>query len=183
MLLISCTDIQSANEKYLNGVKAYKEQDFEKAENFLTQAIKEKKDFFHAEYLLGKIFFFQKKYPEAEKIFRRLIKKEKHNYDYKLWLLRTLYIEEKFKEADSLISELSTVTSEDWRLYYWKAQICKHVNDYEGYFRELTAAEKLLKDSANVYLDLGLVWSECNKTEKNYFFNDFIDNCVRFNFC
>lgn len=166
-LFCGCSNVEKAQSYYLDAVSEYKNQDFERALMQVNKAIGEKSDFYQAEFLKAKILFFTKDYQGAETIFKRLTKQKSENYDFKLWLLRCLIFNEKFEEADLYLTKLIQSNTEDWRLYYYKAQIAKHENNFEKYFSNLNTADSFLKDSSAVYLDLGLIWHEFGMPEKS----------------
>lgn len=165
--ITACGNTDNAKAFYLDAVKEYKNQNFEKALILTEKAIYQKRNFYQAEFLKAKILFFTKDYQGAEIIFKRLTKKKYENYDFKLWLLRCLIFNGKFEEADIYLTKLIQANTEDWRLYYYKAQIAKHENNFEKYFSNLNTADSFLKDSSTVYLDLGLIWHEFGMSEKS----------------
>lgn len=165
--ITACTSRNNAKTYYLEAVREYKNQNFEKALILTEKAIYQKKGFYQAEFLKAKILFFTKDYQTAELIFRKLTKKKKENFDFKLWFLRCLIFNEKFEEADLYLNKLIQANTEDWRLYYYKAQIAKHKNDFEKYFSNLNTADNFLKDSSAVYIDLGVIWNEFGMSEKS----------------
>lgn len=169
-IFFSCSNSKKATEHYLNAVREYEQKNFDKSKEFLDLSLKAKSNFFQAEFLKAKISFFEKKFSDAEKTFYSLSKKNSKHLDCKLWLLRTYFFSKQFEKANELLSELTMINCEDWRLYYWKAQLAKHNDDFESYFLCLNKADEFLRDSQNVYLDLALIWHELGLAEKSSFY-------------
>lgn len=166
-LFCGCSNVEKAQSYYLDAVSEYKNQDFERALMQVNKAIGEKSDFYQAQFLKAKILFFSKDFQNAENIFLKLTKEKQDNFDCKYWLLRCYLFQNKLDDAIIYINKLILSNTEDWRLYYYKAQIAKQQNNFEEYFSNLNTAEKFLKDSQVVYLDLGLIWHEFGLSERS----------------
>lgn len=169
-VFMSCENTKKAVNFYLDAVSEYQNKNFEEAKLLLNSCLKEKKNFYQAEFLLGKIYFFEKDFQNAQKIFIQLSERKKENFDTKIWLLKSYIFNKETSQARILIDELIKNNSEDWRLYYWKAQIAKIENDFETFFSCLNYADQYLSDSSNVYLDLALIWHELGLADKSAFY-------------
>lgn len=167
ILLAGCKNASQAQLLYFDAVKEYKEKNFENAKILTDKAISIKPDFYQAIFLKAKILFFTKDLKNAEQIFLKLCKKAPENFDCKLWLLRCFIFEGNFEKAENFINQMIQNNTEDWRLYYYKAQIAKQQNNFEEYFSSLNYAETFLTDSAAVYLDLGLIWHEFGLSDRS----------------
>ncbi|MBR5933931.1 MAG: hypothetical protein IK002_08110 [Treponema sp.] len=168
--ITGCKNKTRAEEFYLEAAKAYKEKNFANAENLIEKTLLYDRNNFQAEFLKGKILFFQKNYAASEKIFSKLTEKKHENIDVKLWLLRSLIFNDELEKAEVLIKKISECNNNDWRIFYWKAQIAKKKGDFETYFLCLNTADSYIREASKVYLDLAIIWNELGLQDRSNFY-------------
>lgn len=167
IILTSCGNSEKATKFYLDAIKEFNNNNLEKSKNYLDLSIKEKSNFYQSHFLKAKILFLKKNFKDSEIIFSELAKVKKENFDCKLWLIRNYFFLKENSKAKQIINDLLKNNSEDWRLYYWKAQIAKEENDFESYFSNLNTAEQILKSSKDIYQSLAIIWNELGFSEKS----------------
>lgn len=166
-IFLSCSNTEKATKLYLDAVREFNDKNFDKSKNYLELALKEKSNFYQAHFLKAKILFLEKDFENANKIFKYLSNKKKENVDCKLWLMRSHYFLNELNEAKIILARLENQNSEDWRIFYWKAQVAKSQNDFESYFSNLNTAEEILKSSREVYNSLAIIWHELGFSDKS----------------
>jgi tetratricopeptide (TPR) repeat protein len=158
-VLFSCGSRQNgeAERAYLAAMEAYSRENYPETIVQTRRALKADRDFYQAEFLLGKALFFAGK-EGALAIFSRLVKRRPEYTEARLWRIRCLVLEGRHGEAAGLLDQELSLNPSDWRPLYLYALLAQKTGDYEKRFSMGRQAETVLSDSAKVYLDLAAAW-------------------------
>ncbi|MCQ2610132.1 MAG: hypothetical protein MJ169_00140 [Treponema sp.] len=167
LLLFSCSNSSKAISFYLEAVKAFESQDLDRALDFTDQSLKKNFNFRQAKILKAKIQFYKKDFEAAEKSFRELYKKNKSDFDLSIWYIKTLIMNQKYESALLLLNNLEKISSQDYRIFYWKAVCYRYLGDFENYFISITKSENYIYDAAYIYLDLSSLYADLGLKEKS----------------
>jgi tetratricopeptide (TPR) repeat protein len=159
-MLFSCGSRQNgeAGRAYLAAAEAYSGENYPEALAQARRAIKAERDFYQAEFLLGRALFFAGEEDEALMVFSRLVKRLPEYTEARLWRIRCLVLGGRYGEAESLLDRELSFNPSDWRPLYLYALLAQKTGDYEKRLSMGRQAETALNDSAKVYLDLAVAW-------------------------
>ena len=152
--------LQSAIDEYSSG-------NYENAEKYVIEYLEDDPSDIYALLLKGKILFFKKEFENASATFEKAASLKQENIDAQLWYLRSLIFSGNYEKADAVTDNVLKENSEDWRFYFWKAQIKKITGELEDYFSCMNTAELLLQDSAMLYQEFADIWEELGLAERS----------------
>jgi tetratricopeptide (TPR) repeat protein len=159
-MLFSCVSRSrgEAEQAYLAAAEAYGGENYQEALVQVRRALKADRDFYQAEFLLGKTLFFAGEETEALEVFSRLVKRRPEYTEARLWRIRCLILGGRYGEAANLLDRELSFNASDWRPLYLYALLAQKTGDYEKRLSMGRQAEMALSDSAKVYLDLAVAW-------------------------
>ena len=161
-LVISCSPKYTEEDLiklYLTALNFYSNEELEESKEYINMILQQDKNFYQAEFLLGKINFFQDNLINSKNIFYKLQRKYPEYIESKIWYIMTLILLKEYNQAQIVLDKSLSFNQTDWRIYYLYSLLETYRENYDKKIAYLKQAEECLRDSTKVYNELSQIYN------------------------